>query len=155
VARASPSPNAVIREGLLSLPNLDFAIQNCNSLNVSLNTDKQTTKIAAITSILTGINFLSDIRLNADPASNMSDLFKGASNKKYKFFHNSSKIKRGVGILISSEYSISVIDSIKDQAQNILGLVIDIDSCRILLVSVHGPNSNDDNFFYNTDEYFQ
>jgi exonuclease III len=133
--------------GLTSIPKLSFAIQNCNSLNVSVSSDKQAVKIAAITSIFAGIIFLSDIRLNADPLSNMSNMFQYASNKKYRMYHNSTKSKRGVGILISSEFDVNLIDTVKDQAQNVLGMVVEIEGFRMILCCVYGPNCNDNSFF--------
>jgi exonuclease III len=147
IARTSPEQS--IQNGMNTIPDINFGIQNCNSLNVSVQLDKQAKKIAAILSIGAGIIFLSDIRLNADPASNTSNMFQNASNDRYKFHHNSSKSKRGVGILISSKFNTTIIDTYKDADQNILGLAVDIDGYRMFLVSVYGPNINDPIFFDN------
>jgi exonuclease III len=130
-----------------AFPKLDFAIQNCNSLNVSLNSEKQLKKIAAILTIGAGIVFLSDIRLNADPNSNKSTMFKNCNNRAYDFWHNSTKSKRGVGILISSDINTVLIRKYCDENNNILGLLVEIDNTRLLLVAVYGPNVNDNDFF--------
>jgi exonuclease III len=130
-----------------SILDLDFAIQNCNSLNVSLSSEKQSKKVAAIIAISAGIIFLSDIRLNADQGSSRSNLFKNCSNRSYSFWHNSSKSKRGVGILIASDLNIQIIDSYRDNDHNVLGLLVDTGTTNMLLVSVYGPNNNDLSFF--------
>jgi hypothetical protein len=44
-------------------PHITVAAQNCNSLNISTECDKQLSKIIAITSLCTSIIFLSDIRM--------------------------------------------------------------------------------------------
>lgn len=124
------------------LSHLTFSSQNCNSLNISTNCSLQFKKVAAILSLQTTIIFLSDIRLNTDNVGTNNFFSPG-----YEFFHNSSSSKRGVGILISSKLQYSVLKTYKDNANNILALRVKIIDTEILLVSVYGPNKNDNNFF--------
>ncbi len=49
-----------------AIPSLTISMQNCNSLNVSTDCDKQLAKLIAITALCTDIIFLSDVRLNDD-----------------------------------------------------------------------------------------
>jgi exonuclease III len=144
--RVSLSPKSINGKDF-SFPDLDCAIQNCNSLNVSVSSDKQLKKVAAILAIGAGIIFLSDIRLNADPGSKKSNMFKNSGNNAYNFWHNSTCSKRGVGILISSKLNVTVLKTYKDPDCNILGLLTEIEGTKVLLVSIYGPNSNNVGFF--------
>jgi hypothetical protein len=54
-----------------------------------------------------------------------------------------------VGILIATNTNYSIIKEFKEDCENILGLVININGVKIALVSVYGPNHNDRNFFSN------
>jgi exonuclease III len=74
-------------------------------------------------------------------------MFKNSGNLGYNFWHNSTMSKRGVGILISSNLNVDVLNIFKDDHCNVLGLLVEIDRVKLLLISVYGPNNNDDNFF--------
>jgi hypothetical protein len=52
---------------LLDFPQFTLSCQNCNSLNISTECDKQLTKIISITSLLSNVIFLSDIRMGGTP----------------------------------------------------------------------------------------
>jgi exonuclease III len=123
--------------------NLTFSSQNCNSLNISTNCPKQMKKIAAILALQTSIIFLSDIRLNTGTTGELNNLF----SPNYNFYHNSIRSKRGVGILISNKLQYSVLQSYTDNNDNILGLKLRFGDSVILLISVYGPNQNNDCFF--------
>jgi exonuclease III len=129
------------------IKNLTFAAQNCNSFNVSANCLKQLKKIAAIISLSASIIFLSDIRLNTEKNLEANSMFKNLSNDSYTFYTNSTKSKRGVGILISKKIQYDVLNEFKDAAGNILCIKIRICNTDLLLVSVYGPNTNDGGFF--------
>jgi exonuclease III len=65
----------------------------------------------------------------------------------YEFLHNSSKSKRGVGILISAKLGFVVQKTYRDPDNNVLGLVVESNGVKILLISVYGPNNNNMEFF--------
>jgi hypothetical protein len=99
-----------------TLPNISFSIQNCNSLNSSTSCEKQTKKISAILGLNTTLIFLSDIRLsNGDKIQDLEKAFACNNIAQYNLFHNSSKNKRGVGILISKSINYSITDRYADQ----------------------------------------
>jgi exonuclease III len=66
---------------------------------------------------------------------------------KYKFFFNSSKNKRGVGILIKNDLQIEILEQRNSECENVIALHIRLAGTEILLVSIYGPNSNDPEFF--------
>ena len=130
------------------LSNLSFSIQNCNSLNVSTCCPKQLKKIEALTSYNSNIVFLSDLRLNnSDCVSDLKRIFLSGSTNQFDFFFNSSRSKRGVGILISKKIDFQILDTFRDANENILGLHIVISNHNFLLISIYGPNSVDPVFF--------
>jgi hypothetical protein len=89
-------------------PNITFASQNCNSLNVSTSCEKQIKKISSILSLYTTFIFLSDIRLgNTVTQEDIEKTFMCNKIKNYSLFHNSSRNKRGVGILIDKSIELS------------------------------------------------
>jgi exonuclease III len=65
---------------------------------------------------------------------------------KYEMFHHSRENRRGVGILISRSLQYTVIREYRDQENNMLALKIDICGSIILLVSIYGPNKNNEIF---------
>ena len=130
------------------LTNLTCSIQNVNSLNVSTSCPKQLKKIEALTSNNDNIIFLSDLRLNnSDSVADLKRIFLSGNRNRYSFFFNSSRNKRGTGLLISNNLDFQVLDTFKDDSENILGLHISISNHPILLISVYGPNSVDPAFF--------
>jgi hypothetical protein len=52
---------------LLDFPQFTVSCQNCNSLNISTECNKQLTKIISITSLLSSVILLSDIRMGGTP----------------------------------------------------------------------------------------
>jgi exonuclease III len=132
-----------------SFPHITVSIQNCNSLNISTECDKQLAKIVAITSVRSSVIFLSDLRLSTNQAQidKIRKMFLTNSSKSYHFVYNSDKNSRGVGILIDSSLSFTITDSYKDPNQNILGLNITINGTALFMASIYGPNDNDKTFF--------
>ncbi len=130
--------------------NMSFAIQNCNSLNISTNCPKQLKKIRAITDLDTDFIFLSDIRLNdnKDSVRDLENIFMTASNKQYILIHNSTKNKRGVGILISKKINCDILEEFRDNDENIIGIRCNIDQVPVMLIGIYGPNTNDCKRFY-------
>jgi hypothetical protein len=131
---------------------------NCNSLNMS-NSAKwnQTLKICGITKLKSDIIFLSDIRLSnknlVSCSNDVKRLFLNNPYEKYEFHYNSTKNKRGVGILIKSSLSLSITDEYRSQDENILALRATFRGTEVVLVSIYGPNSNDMAFFDNLTGY--
>jgi exonuclease III len=135
--------------GLLP-PNITFASQNCNSLNVSTSCEKQIKKISFILSLCTTFIFLSDIRLgNTVTQEDIEKTFMCNKIKNYSLFRNSSRNKRGVGVLIDKSIDYCILDTYKDRDENILGLKICMDSINFWVISIYGPNTNDVTFFDN------
>jgi hypothetical protein len=90
--------------------NLYLASQNCNSLNVSTSCEKQLKKVTLILELCTSIIFLSDLRLgNSETVQELEKTFKCNKICSYSFFHNLSKNKRGVGILINNKLNFDVV----------------------------------------------
>ncbi len=151
---ASPEPNIYTPNPRLCnnvniSPKLSYAIQNCNSLNISTVCDKQLKKISAITTLDTDIILLCDLRLGTDAEhkDKICKLFRYNKSKSYEFFYNSSKSSKGVGILISNSLNYKVSNIIRDASENILGITVTVDLVKIRIFSVYGPNSNDFTFF--------
>jgi exonuclease III len=111
----------------------------------------QTLKICGITKIKSDIIFLSDIRLsNRNLVSCANDLkyqFINNPYEKCEFFYNSTKNKRGVGILIKKNIPFSVLEQVDGAEENTLLLRALIYNTEVILVSIYGPNGNDPQFF--------
>jgi hypothetical protein len=120
---AANTNQETIHKYFTQCPQLTFSAQNCNSLNISTECDKQLVKLIAITALCTDIIFLSNIRLNKGTAQTekIRKYFACNSNKSYNFYFNSSLSKRGVGMLISHSLHYSVIHEFSDSSENILG----------------------------------
>ena len=143
--RCLKSPNSAPRtaQAALSLTavlqHLSISAQNCNSLNISTNCPKQSTKIKSIIDFDSDIVFLSDLRLNnKDTTRDIEKIFLSSGPRQYKFYHNSLRNSRGVGILISTKLNCEVISPFSDESGNILGLYVNLDSHLLLLVSIYG-----------------
>jgi exonuclease III len=147
--RAYKSPEQVPVGGFFPL-NISVAAQNCNSLNVSMSCEKQIKKITALVGLKNDFILLSDLRLcDKKTIDSITKSFSCNKLHSYKFFHNSSKNKRGVGILISDKIDFSCVEEYRDVEENILGLRLCMNNCMFWIVAVYGPNSNDINFFRN------
>ena len=142
-----PAAQAVVSLAAV-LSNLSLGIQNCNSLNVSTNCPKQLKKIKAIADLNCDVIFLSDLRLNnRDSVSDLEKIFRVSNNKQYNFIYNSSSNSRGTGILLSSNRDWQIVDTFRDEAENILGIHAFIDAHPFLFISTYGPNHNNQLFF--------
>jgi hypothetical protein len=89
------------------MDNLFISCLNCNSLNMSdVSKINQNRKLSAIAKLKMDIILLCHIRLsNKNKVSCSDDLekcFRTNPFGNYYFFHNSSKNKRGEGILLNS-----------------------------------------------------
>ena len=142
-----PIPGPAILSLASILQKISLSIQNCNSLNLSTTCPKQTLKIKSIIDLCSDIIFLSDLRLNNSESVNDVEKIFLSSPQQYKFIHNSSRSSRGVGLLISSKLDYDILDTFRDESENILGIHINVNSHRLLFVSIYGPNFNDNIFF--------
>jgi hypothetical protein len=133
-------------------PKLTIASINCNSLNMSsIGNLNHLLKIYGITSLKSDIVLLSDIRLcNNAGGTNLAELktsFKINPHCSYQFLYNSSKNKRGVGILIKHSLTFTVLGETRDPEENFLVLHLEIEGKRFTLCSVYGPNQVQPAFF--------
>jgi len=108
-------------------------------------------KVQAICMLLSDIILLSDIRLGTDPniKKSVSDLFLYNSTRQYKLHYNSSKNSRGVGILIATDCHWTATREFRDEDENILGIMLQLDNKVLHVFSIYGPN-NDNPSFYTT-----
>ena len=94
------------------------------------------------------IIFISDLRLNnSESVEDLKRIFLAGNRNRYNFFFNSTRNKRGTGILISNNIDFQVLDTFKDEAVNILGIHISISNHDFLIISIYGPNAVDPVFF--------
>jgi exonuclease III len=136
-------------------PNISYSVQNCNSLNISTVCNKQLTKIIAIIALCTDIIFLSDLRLNSndEQVEKIRKLFLYSSHNQYDSFFHLTKNNRGVGILISRKIYYTVSKTYKDEAENILGMKIEIDGFPLRIFSIYGPNHDNKDFYDRIDTF--
>jgi exonuclease III len=131
---------------------------NCNSLNMSSAAKwNQTLKICGITKLKSDVIFLSDIRLSnknlISASADIKNLFVNNPYEKYEFFFNSSKNKRGVGILVKKNIQFDILGRRDSEDENILLLRLRIRNSEVIFISVYGPNSVDNQFFNTVTEY--
>jgi exonuclease III len=131
---------------------LKISSLNCNSLNMSQSARwNQTLKICGVTKLKSDIIFVSDIRVsNKNLVSSENDIRNRCLHnpyEKYTCFFNSSKNKRGVGILIKYDLDYEIIDTRRSEDENLILLHIRIAGTELCLISIYGPNSVDINFF--------
>jgi exonuclease III len=109
---------------------------------------KTSKKIFSVTREKDDIIFLCDTRLNSEKQiSAINDIKKRFAFRGYDLFFNSKNNSRGVGILISKKLSYTIYNEYADAIGNILLLNITINSKRMTIGSVYGPNQNDEIFF--------
>jgi exonuclease III len=106
-----------------------------------------------ITKLRTDIILLSDIRLSNSqnvPQSRHAVLtFRTNPYGSYDFYYNSTKNKRGVGILLKKNANFTVLEESRDQEENALLLRLRHEgtSTEFIVISIYGPNRFDPDFF--------
>ncbi len=70
----------------------------------------------------------------------MATSFRITPYGSYELFHNSNLNKGGVGILIKSSASISVLKEWRDGHDNILGLQLEREGKKLNIIAIYGPN---------------
>ena len=119
-----------------------------NSSTVNQTTYK---KAMSLTSCGDDIIFLSDLRLNSSSQKSSShDVTKIFQGLGYNLLFHSTKSSRGVGILIklSLDHVIHTVTTDWED-DNFMLLDVTINSLRLTIGSVYGPNTDDDLDFYN------
>jgi len=134
------------------LNNFTVSTINCNSLNMSNSTNSiQKQKVFGITKLKSDLIFLSDTRLgNRNLTSNVEELkkiFRVNPYCSYNFLYNSTKTKRGTGILIKSNLNFTELERRQDPDENYLAIRATLQGKEVILCSVYGPNNHDPNFF--------
>jgi exonuclease III len=111
---------------------------------------KTSKKIFSITREKDDVIFLCDTRLNSEKQiSAINDIKKRFAFRGYDLFFNSKTNSRGVGILISKKLSYTIHNKYADAVGNIFLINITINSKRMTIGSVYGPNQDDEIFFNN------
>jgi exonuclease III len=127
---------------------------NCNSLNSSIGSDfNRNLKVNGITKLGSDVIMLSDTRLSnkhlISCAEELRKLFATNLHCAYDFHFNSTRNKRGVGILLKKTVPFSVQDQLADTEENFLLLKVLLRGEVIILGSVYGPNNTNPEFFNN------
>ena len=136
-----------------NFPDITISSINCSSLNMSsISSSHHKLKLYGITKLRSDFIFMSDIRLGSKSIGGNSiavleKSFLVNPYGAYVLYCNSSKSSRGVGILIKKSLTFSVLAEARDLDENILGLRISISGTELVLISIYGPNSIDNNFF--------
>jgi exonuclease III len=84
----------------------------------------------------------------------MKHAFLNNPYEKYKFFYNSSKNKRGVGILVKNSIDFECLDTRLSEDENAILLHCRLLGSELLIVSIYGPNSTDLEFFNTLRNWF-
>jgi exonuclease III len=143
-----PPPAKIMDKGV---PQLSFASINCNSLNSSqISSMHHKLKIYAIAKLKTDIIFLSDTRLHSNSSNTTESIrnsFRINPYESYDCHFNATGSSRGVGILLKHSLNISVLEEARDGAGNVLGLVVQHQGKKFLIIAIYGPNNTCDAFF--------
>jgi exonuclease III len=131
---------------------LSFSAINCNSLNLSTSgTFHQKLKVYGIVKLKSDLIFLSDVHLSSRygvrDLKNLEDIFRTNPYCSYRCIFNSTRNKRGVGILIKNTVLVSEVKEVRDPAENFLLISALYNGNRLTLGAVYGPNGNNPEFF--------
>ena len=137
---------------LLGIQGLLFSSQNVNSLNLStfhnnsISQCKFSSKIVSILSKSPDVAFLQDVRLK-NKAHILHNFIRCTKYGNYKAITNSDMGSGGVAILYNSRLDLEIISTYKSPCQNILLLDCRINSSRIVIGSIYGPRTANNNNF--------
>jgi exonuclease III len=111
----------------------------------------QRIKIEAITSLKSDFIFLSDTRLGnknlTTSRGEIANMFLVNNNRSYNMCANSTKNKRGVGILYATDLDLIIEDTITDDDENLILLKVKLNNIPLIIGSIYGPNEHDPDFF--------
>jgi exonuclease III len=117
----------------------------------SINKPQQMRKIYGILKLRTDFIFLSDVRISSrNLVSSYNDvvsIFRNNQYGSYSTHFNSTKNKRGVGILINNSLSFAELARREDTDENYLLLRIRIRGSIVIIGAIYGPNTVDNDFF--------
>jgi exonuclease III len=136
-----------------SFPKITISSVNCNSLNMATTTKHvRMRKFYGICSLKTDIIFLSDLRLcNKSGATDMkfvNKIFAVNPYCSYRFFSQSTKNCRGVGILVKKSLNFVCLDTERDLlTDNFLLLRATLQNQTVIIGAIYGPNKRDDDFY--------
>jgi hypothetical protein len=133
---------------------LTFASINCNSLNCSVaSRSNQNLKINGITKLGSDIIFIADLRLSTRNLVSCADEVKKLFNcnlfDSYELIFNSTRNKRGVGILINRKICLDIDEEYRDEDENVLLIRGSYKGDKFILGSIYGPNESNEGFFTN------
>jgi hypothetical protein len=104
-----------------------------------------------ITKLKKQIIFLSDVRLSnknrVSAANDLAKVFWTNPYKAYDCFSNSTKNKRGVGILLDRSLNYTINSEVRDENENFLLLDLTIENTRLSIVAIYSPNVVNQDFF--------
>ena len=81
--------------------------------------------------------------------ADIAETFSTNPYQSYKFFHNSSSNKRGVGILIKNDLCFAEERIVRDPGENYILLRAQIKGTVMTLAAIYGPNKYEPDFFVN------
>jgi len=125
------------------------ACHNVNSFNVSTignRNSKSFLKIEGITKLKADVILLTDCRLK-DKEGEVGRMLGLNRNCSYKFYSNSNRESRGVGIAIKRNIMHEILETFKSEDQNILILKLKLRGEQLVLGVVYGPNESNPEFF--------
>jgi exonuclease III len=100
---------------------------------------------------------LADIRLSnrnlVSCSEELKKLFLNNPYEKYNFFFNSTKNKRGIGILLKNNKNFNVLEQLNSEDENLMLLRISHQGSEVILISIYGPNSIDPEFFVKLNDW--
>jgi exonuclease III len=137
----------------------NFSIKslNCNSLSIGCSSENYDLIMDAVCNLGGDIIFLSDIRMgqlnNTSASTKIQTTLLKSKLRNHEFLYNSSMNKRGVAILINKNIQTEIIETFKDQQENILLIKCKLNGSEIILGSIYGPNTTDREFYNNIDNY--
>ena len=127
--------------------NFDIASANCRSLNSSGPLINTIAKIDWLLNQKKEIYLLSEIKLtNKTRAIEIESYLACNRHGNFDFFYNSSTGSRGVAIIINRNIDYQVRQRVDDPWENYLLLDLLIDNEPLVIGSVYGPCSNQQNF---------
>jgi hypothetical protein len=145
--------------GASTITNLSFNALNCNSLNIACSPENYDLKMDAVCSLKSDVIFLSDVRMGQISNQHSSFKIMTSLNKsklsKHLFLYNSSSNKQGVAMLINKNLSPEIVETFKDQDENILLCAIKLNGAELILGSIYGPNNTDRNFYRNLENFIE
>jgi hypothetical protein len=111
----------------------------------SINKPQQMRKIYGILKLKTDFIFLSDVRISS--YNDVVSIFRNNQYGSYSTHFNSTKNKRGVGILINNLLTFAELARREDTDENYLLLRIRIRGSILIIGAIYGPNTVDNDFF--------